>query len=398
MTKMPDNNQNSIPPEQKFAQPGAVDHDKLKSWWTAHHVLAYIVLGLLVLAIASVVLYLQVNKSVPEYQAPEHHTNTNSSVPADWKTYSNTQYGFEFKSPDQLNPLSVNGSVNVKGKGYTTLQVVNGLNPSITIVKNWMDQNSDPYTLKVSSSEESIGGITWDFFYDPAGGKPGCDMTVAQTKISTGILRVEIFDETHCPGDPKQQPSANLLKQILSTFKFTKTEAILNSQYGWTVESPSSDLTALQVAYKTQGNSETELTFTGKWYKSTQKININDLESILKNDGFNITGQAITLNNYEIQPVAADGPDSHIYGYIKFDNNQLYDVVISISSSKVDLFVSDPLALPSAASATNPAVGKSCIQVITTAKDPVSGIIKDFPTPCDVPAGWTIVAPNSTNQ
>lgn len=32
-----------------------------------------------------------------------------------------------------------------------------------------------------------------------------------------------------------------------------------------------------------------------------------------------------------------------------------------------------------------------CIQVITTAKDPISGESKDFPTPCDVPEGWIIV-------
>lgn len=29
-----------------------------------------------------------------------------------------------------------------------------------------------------------------------------------------------------------------------------------------------------------------------------------------------------------------------------------------------------------------------CIQVITPARDPVSGACRDFPTPCDVPAGW----------
>ncbi len=32
-----------------------------------------------------------------------------------------------------------------------------------------------------------------------------------------------------------------------------------------------------------------------------------------------------------------------------------------------------------------------CAQVITTAKNPLTGETKDFPTPCDIPAGWTIV-------
>lgn len=29
-----------------------------------------------------------------------------------------------------------------------------------------------------------------------------------------------------------------------------------------------------------------------------------------------------------------------------------------------------------------------CIQVITKAKNPKTGEIRDFPTPCDVPDGW----------
>lgn len=43
-----------------------------------------------------------------------------------------------------------------------------------------------------------------------------------------------------------------------------------------------------------------------------------------------------------------------------------------------------PLPTPSQNS-KNPQL---CIQVITSAKDPKSGQCRDFPTPCDVPAGW----------
>jgi predicted secreted protein len=34
-----------------------------------------------------------------------------------------------------------------------------------------------------------------------------------------------------------------------------------------------------------------------------------------------------------------------------------------------------------------------CAQVITRAKDPASGTVHDFPTPCDVPVGWHIISP-----
>ena len=36
----------------------------------------------------------------------------------------------------------------------------------------------------------------------------------------------------------------------------------------------------------------------------------------------------------------------------------------------------------------------ACIQVITPAKNLLTGEIKEFPTPCDVPDGWEPVQPN----
>ncbi len=33
----------------------------------------------------------------------------------------------------------------------------------------------------------------------------------------------------------------------------------------------------------------------------------------------------------------------------------------------------------------------SCIQVITPARNPKTGEVKEFPTPCDVPEGWETV-------
>lgn len=38
--------------------------------------------------------------------------------------------------------------------------------------------------------------------------------------------------------------------------------------------------------------------------------------------------------------------------------------------------------------------GQVCVQVITAARNPISGEVSYFPTPCDVPDGWTLVNPN----
>lgn len=34
-----------------------------------------------------------------------------------------------------------------------------------------------------------------------------------------------------------------------------------------------------------------------------------------------------------------------------------------------------------------------CVQVITPARNPETGEVVDFPTPCDVPEGWEVVEP-----
>jgi len=36
----------------------------------------------------------------------------------------------------------------------------------------------------------------------------------------------------------------------------------------------------------------------------------------------------------------------------------------------------------------NESASQICIQVITPAKNSTTGEVRDFPTPCDVPAGW----------
>lgn len=38
--------------------------------------------------------------------------------------------------------------------------------------------------------------------------------------------------------------------------------------------------------------------------------------------------------------------------------------------------------------------GQMCAQVITSAKNPETGEVVEFPTPCDVPEGWEVQQPN----
>ena len=44
-------------------------------------------------------------------------------------------------------------------------------------------------------------------------------------------------------------------------------------------------------------------------------------------------------------------------------------------------------------SPNKPDTDEVCIQVITPARNPQTGEVRDFPTPCDVPEGWELVEP-----
>jgi hypothetical protein len=53
--------------------------------------------------------------------------------------------------------------------------------------------------------------------------------------------------------------------------------------------------------------------------------------------------------------------------------------------------VTAPVTTSQTATTTNDQSGVVCAQVVTSARDPKSGTIKQFPTPCDVPDGWVVI-------
>lgn len=141
-------------------------------------------------------------------------SQTVSVVPASWKTYADSKYGFELKTPTELTPFAGGGS-----------QVVMG-DPVISVITNVSDPSKNPYGDAPYATEPQItlNGITWHVFHNSEGGMQECDSATFQTLMPNGkdVIYISTIDENHCPGNPKEAPSVVLLKQILSTFKFTK--------------------------------------------------------------------------------------------------------------------------------------------------------------------------------
>ncbi|MEO8065325.1 MAG: hypothetical protein ABI643_00525 [Candidatus Doudnabacteria bacterium] len=234
------------------SQPPPLELGPHKSWF-ARHIMSEILGILLFGAIAAGAYYYQVSQSEPVIIPPVHHEKVDTM--ANWKTYTNDQYGFELKTPVELMPLDATtgtGSVTTAGKTYQTIQLINNIVPDIKIIKGYTDVATDPYGNPPSSiASKVINGVTWHIFYNPAGGAPGCDQASFQTITKDGLdlIDVSFMDEEHCPGDPKTMPSVAYINQILSTFKFTTPSSVLdtstwktytNSQYGFEFQYPPS--------------------------------------------------------------------------------------------------------------------------------------------------------------
>lgn len=112
---------------------------------------------------------------------------------ANWKTYSNTKYGFEFKYP-------IDQKLDDNGKGEIGIGKV-----SLSI--NKLGQNAPKVTQK------KINEIIWDMLYfDPKTPMGGGPHSFYQTKYSEYYYVITYYDKE----------TQQVADQILSTFKFTK--------------------------------------------------------------------------------------------------------------------------------------------------------------------------------
>jgi hypothetical protein len=98
----------------------------------------------------------------------------------------------------------------------------------IDIVTNVVNLSKDVYgnySPYATEPKVILNGITWYIFYSPEGGAKKCDSAKFQTFMPNrkdAISISALVDTNHCPGNPNQSSTVAKLKQILSTFKFTK--------------------------------------------------------------------------------------------------------------------------------------------------------------------------------
>lgn len=188
------------------------------SWSYWHKLLAYLFGILAFAAIISGIYYWQTVANLPTSYVPIVHKDPT----ANWKTHTNTQYGFEFKYPENLNQIQ-NKYVLFSASSTTLPLIVGGVLPSDGVAeKDWTTKGYEIHvtTENKSSVDTSIlikagytqfNGYVVDIQKVPeAAGQPEVLITDPQ------------FPERYIViGYNSNQNYYSVFNQILTTFKFT---------------------------------------------------------------------------------------------------------------------------------------------------------------------------------
>jgi hypothetical protein len=209
------NPQPNMPPEEQFRQPGAYDHGKFRRWWSLHHALAYTVIALAVLAFGVVGANYEMMSKVSTTYQPVAHEVKNIDPTANWKTYTNSQYGFQIKIPQDWDSFP-----GVDGISFASADTTNSYNqskkecnanppcaPLLGIDMSF--NNRDQSDSQTSLPAVTLGSNTWSVYEEHL---DVTDVLIYQIKNNGKIYSFRYFSSNPA-----------MLNQILSTFKFTTT-------------------------------------------------------------------------------------------------------------------------------------------------------------------------------
>jgi hypothetical protein len=226
----------NLPPEEQFRQPGAVDHEKMGSWFNAHRVLVYIVLVLLAALIVIGVFYYQSLVKTSVTDSPMHHDDV-----ASWKTFTAPEK-YTFKYPnnffvfkDSVAPgiyyiYDVNSKPGFLEQNYSNMKVSITSFESVPFFKADFQDELDKYDYQVESSENltisgspayrfNLKGPTQEDLRDPNG--PDTNVYVGIAYANGGGIEIK-FESKNLEGSDKYKQDLEIFNKILDSFTLNK--------------------------------------------------------------------------------------------------------------------------------------------------------------------------------
>ena len=121
----------------------------------------------------------------------------NPAVPADWKTYRNEQYGFEFRYPSEYSD-----SKNFGGEGVINISIGSKNDTIINLIREPLNGDLCTEFLcdEPAKKQLSMNGINWDYLgmqhYCDAGGC-SLDSSVYRTIHGDGRYYMRFYEEKY---------------------------------------------------------------------------------------------------------------------------------------------------------------------------------------------------------
>jgi len=206
-----------------------------------------VILLILVSLFAGYLLYQNhlLKRKIVKLTATPSPTATTNPI-ANWKTYTNARYGFEFKYPTSDVDQTIKKTID--NEDYFSITD----NISFVIQKNSLKEPCDGICYSIYNGDHAVNGIQFSVAEgtsDDPGGREVCEEDCItqyvdnETEVATGV-----YAQIRSGSLPsKREETTNLVNQILSTFKFTDQQVKItdwktytNSKYSFSFQYPSS--------------------------------------------------------------------------------------------------------------------------------------------------------------
>jgi hypothetical protein len=214
-----------------------------KDWFSSHHVLGFVLLGVPFIAVVAWLYFMMQIGSSVDISPVQHQAKKDQTV--NWKVYSNNEYGFEFKYPDGWavevsgSDLHLDSAIAISGKleyeKYVKEQHDKGSNDccppywdfKFSVKKSYPDKEDMVVNDEKGFTANNLKFIQYDEIGTLYGGSHYA------TEYQNKIYDFEIING-----------SENDLIQILSTFKFIESipadwKVYTNIKYGFEFKYPS---------------------------------------------------------------------------------------------------------------------------------------------------------------